>query len=340
MIVVIEDLEVLKSLNSELCSIYNSQSRWCMASPNYTSTSFEIFLNDNNNSLYFILNKHEEKIISYIPLYIDNKKTLRFVFDTHTDYCGIIGENVNNNFLKEFAKLIQSNNRINRINFDNLVSDDTLLTRLNYYMKAGVFISSYNTHSYLYSDKEKGYFGTLRGKDRSELKRVAKKNSTTSFFTYNSPENFPLQKIINLRDKMILNGWRDKDFLNDTFLQFIQSLYEVEELIVVTNSIEDEFVSVVFTFKNKKNNSFIFWITLYDQNVQYVNLTSYLNFISFNEFKGDNYYSFGRGDYSFKTTFSPFIENLYNLRYSKSKWDFYFTNYYPLKAFVKRIVKS
>lgn len=340
MIVVVEDINLLQVFNSEIEEVFKSHHEWCMLSKVVVYNSYISFFKNTKFNLFFVLNKNDDKIESYIPLCIDEKGTLRFIFDLHTDYCGIIGKKVNGNFLKDLAILVQTDRRIKRIDFDNLLLNDLLLNGFKYYMKSGVCISSYNSHSYIYSDKEKGYFSSLKAKDRSELKRVSKKNNNTIFSTFLYPDVFPLQEIISLRDKMIINCWRNKDFLDDHFLQFIKSLYEAKELILIVNSTDVEMISLVFTFKNTLQNSFIFWITLYDQNVQYINLTTYLNFISSNEFKDNYYYSFARGDYAFKTTFSPTVENLYNLRYSKSKWDFFFTNYYPIKEFVKRIVKA
>lgn len=341
MIKIIEDIEELISLNSELEKVYKSNGYWCMISPTLIISFFNFLSKQNKDIvLYIVLNINNDEVESYLPLYIDESETLRFVFDVHIDYCGIIGKKVESKFLKDLSNLIQTDNRIQRVDFDNLLLNDSLLNGLKYYLKFGACISSYNSHSFILSSKEHGYFKSLKSRDRSELLRVAKKNNNTVFSTFYYPDPFPLKEILTLRDKMIFNGYRNKDFLNESFLLIIESLYKSKELILISNLIDDDMVSIVFTFKNNLQKSYIFWIALYDKNIQYINLTSYLNFILQNEFEDNYCYSFARGEYAFKTTFSPVTENLYNFRYSKSKWDFFFTNYYPIKEFVKRIVKT
>lgn len=341
MVVIVEDITELLKIKSEIERVYTTNEELCLSSPSFVLSSIKNFYEEDKDfSLFFVLNKHEEQIESYLPMYIDKNKTLRFIFDTHTDYCGVIGKKVNNNFLKDFAKIIKSDNRIKRLDFENLQLNDSLLNSLKYHLKLGACIYASNSHSYIYSSKEKGYFSSLKTKDRSELKRVLKKNANSAFFVFSYPQEFPYDAIVKLRDEMIADGHRTKDFLDSRFLSLIKEMYENDELIVIANAIEDKMVSVVFTFKNKTQKTFMFWITLYNQNVQYINLASYLNFITAVEFEDDYRIGFGRGDYAFKGTFSPKVENLYNLRYSKSKFDFYFTNYHPIKEFIKRLVKG
>lgn len=340
MVIVIEDIEELKKIEAELERVYRNHNGWSFSSPKFILTTIKKNYDNTSFSLFFVLNRHEETLESYLPLYIDSKKTLRFLFDKHTDYCGVIGKDLNSNFLKDFAKIISQDKRIQRLDFDNLLMADPLLNGLKYYLKSGVCINAYNSHSYISSSAEKGYFNNLKARDRSELKRVLKKNTNSTFSIFAFPQAFPIEGIISLRDKMIKQKSRDNDFLNEAFLKFIKELYQKNELLVLANSLEDNMVSIVFTFKNDVQKTFMFWVTLYDQNVQYINLATYLNFISKVEFEDEYKISFGRGDYSFKATFAPKVENLYNLRFSKSKFDFFFTNYFTLKEFVKRIVKG
>lgn len=340
MVIVIENIEELKKIEGELEKVYENHNGWSFSSPKFILTTIKKNYDNTSFSLFFVLNRHEETLESYLPLYIDSKKTLRFLFDKHTDYCGVIGKDLNNNFLKDFAKIISQDKRIERLDFDNLLFSDSLLNGLRYYLKSGVFLTSYNNHSYISCTKDKGYFNSLKARDRSELKRVLKKNANSSFSVFAFPQSFPKEGILKLRDKMIMQGSRDKDFLSSDFLSFIEELYQNNEIVVLANSLGEEMVSIVFTFKNNIQKTYMFWLTLYDQNVQYINLATYLNFISTVEFEEEYKISFGRGDYSFKATFAPTVENLYNFRYSKSKYDFFFTNYFPIKEFVKRIVKG
>jgi hypothetical protein len=230
--------------------------------------------------------------------------------------------------------------KINKISLDNLLPDDPLLNHLKNFLGAGTAITCYNNHSFIHSDLKNGYYSKLKARQRSELFRVSKINRAYDFKVFDAPNDFPFKDIVALRNKMISKGWREKSFFDDKFIKFCQKLYDSKELVLITNWQQSEIVSIVFVFKNEKQKLFTFWLTLYDADVKYINLTTYVDFISSLEKKGEYYFSFGRGDYSFKSTFCPNIQNLYNLRYSKSKFDFFFSNYYLLKYFLKRIIKK
>ena len=341
MLEVIIDIKILNDLKLELEEVYNKHVGWSFNSPTFFLTAYKEFkFESDKTQLFFIVMRENNKIVSYIPLYIDKKNTLRFIFDLHTDFCGVIGQKPNFNFFKDVSKVILKESKINKISLDNLLPDDPLLNHLKNFLGVGAAISCYNNHSFIHSDIEKGYFSKLKARQRSELFRVSKINKAYAFKVFDAPDDFPFEEIVALRNKMISRGWRDKSFFDNKFIKFCQKLYDSNELVLITNWQQNELVSIVFVFKNEVQKLFTFWLTLYDADVKYINLTTYVDFISSLEKKGDYYISFGRGDYSFKSTFCPSIQNLYNLRYSKSKFDFMFTNYYLLKYFLKRIIKK
>lgn len=341
MLQVISDPKVLFGLRDELEDAYSKHKDCSFYSPAFVVTTYEAFLNEcPNNDLYFVVNKTKDKIDAYIPLYIDQNKTLRFIFDRHTDYCGVIGEKPDFDFFKDLSKLIIKEPKIRKVDFDNLLPGDALLNYLKLFFGNGVIVSSYNNHSFISTDINKGYFGTLKSKYRSELKRVQNKNEGFAFKAIDFPQSFPKQAIVSLRNKMIEKGWRDKSFYDDKFIELSEKLYESKQLILISKWDNDDLLSLVLVFRNNYQKLFTFWMTLFDEKVQYINLSTYLDFITSIE-KNDEYsFSFGRGDYDFKSKFCPTIENLYNLRFSKSKFDFLFANYYPVKQFIKRMVKN
>jgi hypothetical protein len=334
MLEVIDDIKILYDLKVELEQVYDKHVGWSFCSPTFFLTAFKEF-EFINTSLFFVIMRQNEKIVSYIPLYIDKRNTLRFIFDEHTDFCGVIGEKPGFNFFKDLSKIILKESKIKKISLDNLVPDDSLLNHLKNFLGSGAAISCYNNHSFISSDIENGYFSKLKARQRSELFRVSKLNKAFDFKLFDYPEVFPLAEIIHLRNKMINKGWRDKTFFDEKFVAFCEKLYESKELILITNRKENEILSIVFVFKNEKLKLFTFWLTLYDNDIKYINLTSYIDFIKSVEKKWDCHFNFGRGGYAFKSTFCPNIENLYNLRFSKSKFDFLFTNFYFLKYFLK-----
>ncbi|MDP2067939.1 MAG: hypothetical protein Q8K04_03135 [Lutibacter sp.] len=341
MLEVIDEIKILNDIKFELEGVYNKHVGWSFNSPTFFLTAYKEFQFESDKThLFFIIMRENNKIVSYIPLYIDQKKTLRFIFDEHTDFCGVIGEKPAFNFFKDLSKVILNESKINKISLDNLLPDDSLLNYLKNFLGVGTAISCYNNHSFIHSDLKIGYYSKLKSRQRSELLRVSKINKAYGFKVFDSPNNFPFEEIVALRNKMISNGWRDKSFFNDKFIKFCHKLYDSKELVLITNWQQNKIVSIVFVFKNVEQKLYTFWLTLYDADIKYINLTTYVDFISSLEKKDEYYFSFGRGDYSFKSTFCPNVQNLYNLRYSKSKFDFLFTNYYLLKYFLKRIIKK
>ncbi|MNL38882.1 hypothetical protein D3C87_1611270 [compost metagenome] len=82
------------------------------------------------------------------------------------------------------------------------------------------------------------------------------------------------------------------------------------------------------------------WIDLY-ADVQLINLSAYVDYIDHLRGSSPLLLSFGRGSYDYKArNFQPDLQNLYNLRYSKNKFDFFFSHYQGIKQFVKRLVRE
>ncbi|MCD0486894.1 hypothetical protein LPB86_01550 [Pedobacter sp. MC2016-14] len=341
MLQIINDIAELEQKEEVLGEAYRKHSCLSFCSPAFLFNAYQEFLSkEQRNQLYFVIYAVKEEIVAYLPLYIDAAHTLKFIFDRHTDYCGIVGQQPDIEFFKEFAKQILSEPKIKRLDFDNLLPNDGLLNYLKQFFNSGIIASSYNNHSYVSAEKDKGYFGTLKSKFRSELKRVQGKTSNYAFKTFTHPEDFPVQKIQDLRNHMIQSGLRDQSFFDEQFISFSKKMYEAGEMILISKWDQNELLSIVFVFSNQHQKSFTFWITLFNDRVQYINLSTYLDFISQIEHQEPYRFSFGRGNYDFKLKFLPVIENLYNLRYSKSKWDFFFVNFYPIKLFLKRLIRE
>ena len=125
---VINDIAGVRAVQQDLNVVYQKHAHLSFYSPEYVIASFEHFLAaDKRNDLFFVVNKIENKITHYIPWYIDANKTLRFIFDRHTDYCSCIGPDMNFSMLKDLAKIIIDNKDIKHIELDNLLPGDTLL---------------------------------------------------------------------------------------------------------------------------------------------------------------------------------------------------------------------
>lgn len=340
MLEVISTFEELKNIESELNAFYDMFQVSHFLSPSYCINAYELFFNtDNSNSLYFIIKRDANNIVGYIPLYINAKGTLKFVYDKHTDFLSEEGNQFNFNDFKKIARGIDNYNIIKRIELDNLISESKLLHFFKHFFSKGCNVYSYNNHSFLFSYANEGLLKHLSSSDRSELKRILKKNNQFSFKVYTCNDVFPKKEIELLRLKMIQSKTRTNDFLSKNTLHLIESLYQKGEVELFSKSSIDALVSLSIVLKNNCGKRMV-WIDLYD-NIKYINLSAYIEYIEYLDLNSLKYLNFGRGSYDYKAqNFQPNCENLYNFRYSKSKWDFFFTNYYPLREFVKRILKS
>ena len=340
MLRVISSFEELKSIELELHSFYETYEANYFSSPAYCIKAYELFYNPTeSNSIYFIIKKANDKIVGYIPFYIDTKGILKFIYDKHTDFLSEVGNQFDFNDYKKIAQKIENNTLIKKIDLDNLPSDAKLLHYFKHFFIKGCSVYSYNNHSFLSANAADSLLKNLSSSGRSELKRICKKNSQFAFKVFAQNEAFPKKQLEVLRLKMIANGSRSNKFLDENTLNLIEHLFQRGEVELFSKTLANEFVSSSIVLKNRKCKRMV-WLDLYDD-IQYINLSSYIEYIDYLDSNGMNYFNFGRGSYDYKAkNFQPNCENLYNLRYSKSKWDFFFTNYYPIKQFVKRIVKS
>ena len=339
MLELINNVTTLREIQQELNFVYKKNASLSFYTPAYVLASFEHFLaSDSHNCLFFVINRSQNEITHYFPWYIDDKHTLRFIFDKHTDYCSYIGPALDFTILKELTGLIINSSRIKRIDLDNLVSNDSLLNGFKHFLGLGTVISCYNNHSYINKTEFNKFHNHLNKEQIRRIVRLQKKNSDLLFEVFDGQKQFPKEQVIILRNQMIAQKLRETDFFDDSYVSFLESLYRIREIEIFSKWDNEQMICCTIVFK--KENYRMLWIDLYSD-IRFVSLSSYIDYIEYlNQFQ-DMTLSFARGSYDFKVTnFKPKIENLYNLRYSKSKFDFIFTNYYLLKYFLKRIIKK
>jgi len=338
MLTVISSFEELKGIESELADFYKTFDANYFLSPVYCIKAYELFNNDED-SIYFIIKRDKSIIVGYIPLLVDVKGILKFIYDKHTDFLSEVGLQFDFNDYKKITQEIENNQRIKKIDLDNLHSESKLLHFFKHFFTKGCSVHSYNNHSFITTKEKGGLLKHLSSSNRSELKRICKKTSSSTFNVIMHPESFPKKEIEGLIITMIANGSRENNFLDKKTFNLIEYLYENGEVEIFSKSLNNQLVSASVALKNKVGKRMV-WIDLYDD-IQYINLSSYIEYIYYLNEKDVRYLNFGRGSYDYKAkNFLPNCENLYNLRYSKSKWDFFFTNYYSIKEFMKRIVKK
>jgi hypothetical protein len=341
MLQVINQLSDLKGIQSKLENAYESHLPISFYTPKYILSVYEIFLiNDDKSHLFFVIDKKGDEITHYIPLYIDSRKTLRFIFDKHTDYCSSIGREMDFSTLKELSRLIIEHPGIQRMELDNLLPNDQLLNSFKHFFGLGSVVTSYNNHSFISSSTDRNFFAHLKSKEKSEMKRVQKKNEGYTFKILNDKAPFPKEELMLLREEMIANKSRNVGFFDDSFFLLIETLYGAGELEIFSKWDKDKLVSSSLVLKNDRNNYRMVWIDLY-ADVQFINLSAYVDYIHYLQQFPEILFSFGRGSYDYKSkNFQPDIQNLYNFRYSKSKFNFFFSHYYSIKLFAKRLIRD
>lgn len=341
MLQIINNIEDLKAIKKKLEIVYHQHVHLSFFSPAYVIASFERNLaSDKRNYLFFVLNKIGNEIINYIPFYIDENKTLRFIFDKHTDYCGSIGADMSFSMLKDLFKLVINHKEIKYIELDNLLPNDSLLNSFKHFFGLGVVITCYNNHSFINTYSSNDFFTQLKSKEKSELKRIQKKNENYNFEVFDGEKTFPTSEIRLLRDQMIANKSRAIDFFDDSFLSLIELLYNAGELEIFSKWDQDRMVSSSMVLKNEVNGFRMVWIDLF-ADIQFINLSAYIDYIYHLQFYPKILFSFGRGSYDYKANnFQPNLQNLYNLRYSKSKFSFFFSYFHSIKQLSKRIIRE
>ena len=338
---VINDIFHLIELRQKLYYAYQKNKGISFYSPDYIIAAIQYFIsNDIKNELYFIVYYNKELITHYLPFYIDKNKTLRFIFDKHTDYCSCIGPELTYEMVKELTKLIIKNKSIKKINLENLKPDDDLLNYLNHFLGIKSVISCYNNHSFISASYNKSFFSLLKSKEKSELKRLQNKNAIYHFKVINEKNKFPKELIKSLRDQMIFTKIRNESFFNDSFISFTEDLFNSGELEVFTKWDNESIISASLVFKNHYSCLRMVWVDFFS-NIQFINLSSYIDYLNYLENEIPVCFSFGRGSYDYKAkNFQPQIQNLYNLRFSKSRYNFIFSHFYGVRQFIKILINS
>jgi hypothetical protein len=180
----------------------------------------------------------------------------------------------------------------------------------------------------------------LKSNEKSKLKRIQRKNQNCTFEVFANSQVFPWDAFLELKQQMISKGKRNTAFFDNNFVDMIQKLYDVGEIEIFTKSQDGQFVSASIVLVNMHLKTKMVWFDLFSD-IQYINLSAYVDYIDYLDQVQGMTLSLGRGSYDYKAkNFQPQIQNLFNLRYSKSKFDFWFANYFCMKYFLKRIVSK
>ncbi len=284
---------------------------------NYNYLAFENMLSKNNkNKLNIIFIKNGDKAVCICPFYSDKNGVLRFINDIHSDFCDIL---LDNQFTFKEISLIEKS--IMSYRFINIKKDSQLLKVFkNNNFK---YVYKENNARFSYINLLKGEFPennkNLKSKYRHRIRGVVKKNkqSRHMILSYKEQE-FPLDEIVLLRDKMIKLNYRNKEYLDSFLIGLLKDLYEKNELIVSKITKNEKIQALSFILVQK--NQYLIWIDMFD-NSKMINIFNYISLLTNLSAKSNVEFHFGRGDYDYKIkNFCPVVDDLISINAFQNKF--------------------
>lgn len=321
---IVDNIEAFEKLENDWKALYQKCSELsAFQSFEFNYYSWKLLLHEKGK-LFIVTFYEKNKIAAIFPTYIDKKQTLRFINDTHVDFCDIISDSTAPfKLFKTFKKVVCEQPLIRSLSFINMSSVYTT-SQLNYHFKTKKSLRSDMQHATLSDNIQ---FSHLNSSEKSELKRIQKQWESSR----EEWKEFDYETITSLKSKMIDARLRSDDFLSDSFVTLLNKLFENDLLKIFSTNIENETAAVSFMLN--RSNNFLFWIDLYNEK-PYVNLINYISCL-----KGKSgVYSFGRGTYNYKmNNFQPTPMNLYRFSFHKN-WMLFFKE--ELTIILKSVLKS
>tara|TARA_B100001250_G_scaffold40975_1_gene32429 strand:- start:11546 stop:12550 length:1005 start_codon:yes stop_codon:yes gene_type:complete len=262
----------------------------------------------NSDSRPFVICLFNDDGIQEIwPLEFINNK-LRFINDTHADFCDILSE-TDSPLVRECLVAMR---QIGKLRLRNLKSGANVIDKINNMSFADFHLSlKFSVLSLFQTDSFPSNFNHFVYRQKRRLKRILTKYSCEHLLCENHSDNFPIKEIADLRSVMILQGKRNKEFLEDNFLLLVESLYNSGLLIVSVIKVQDVVSAISLVFK--KDNHYTFWIDLFDEKPM-INLYHNTLFLKNITESSEASFNFGRGDYNYKIqNYSPEVFDLFEL---------------------------
>lgn len=276
------------------------------------------------------------KIIEIWPCEIINRK-LRFINDTHADFCDIITSSKSSDAIANYLKEI---NLHGSLRFKNIKSCSFVKSKLS--MFDFYYLSNSISYSVLHLDKTIAFpsnFHHFVNRQKRRLKRILNKYSGNLILYNTSNSKFPISDIIKLKDKMIFLKYRNTNFLDKSFLRLSESLFNSGKLIVSKLVLDNEVVALSLLFKS--GNNYSFWVDMYND-LKMINIYHNTLFIKNMTQSSNASFNFGRGVYNYKIqNFSPEILPLeeisvFNSYFEKICFQFYkYLNFRIIKFYKK-----
>ena len=292
---------------------------------NYLSWKNELSLLPNN-SLAILLVVKNNQISSIFPFYVDVKKRLRFINDTHSDFCDFITQELVN-FSELYSHL---NNFIyfKSIHLINIKQDSNSYKSIYKLELPCKIIAGIGEHSFLKVNQGDFPYNVphYRSHQKHRINKAFRKYLNQKHEVLSIEDSrFPRKEVELLKNKMTDLGIRKKDFITQARLKLIEELYNSGTIILNTMEYKGQ-LEVINIILKESSSRFLLWIDLFSDK-QMINIASYSNFLKYMSLKDKVEISFGRGRYFYKeSNFAPIFHQLYGL--------YIFSNQYQKVRFI------
>ena len=308
-------------------------------------------MNSNGCKLFVVCyyNPRNNLLQAIFPWYIDVNHTLRYINDTHTDFCGAIvhKEVVGDYHLwEDVVDSIKNESDIKRVCLDNLSVTSVSIDYFRLFLCPSVVYCK-NAYSVLSIDKkQEGHsfiyaLNLSNAIDRNRIKKMVNKMEDVELNVYTSPQPYPMSSIASLMDSMLKQGIREAVYFNEV-RGLIEKLYDAGLIYIYITSKNGSLLAANVFLKNKVDDIYYNWLVFYED--RQFNLWSLLQSIESISEEG-GCLNFCRGTYEYKIrNFRPRVHNLYTLRWSRhipgQLQDIWSILYYQLRQVAKKIIKG
>lgn len=268
-----------------------------------------------SGNLHIVTWLRKGEILAIFPFYVDSRRILRFINDSHSDFCGpLVMPEAEGDFhmCEEIAGHIRDCEEISGIRLENM-RYDLFQTALQYQLRG----------SFLYCYKQYSHFAVsmnhLSTKEKYRLKNIAarmeREEARWCRFDASCGDPWPEELICSLTSSMIAAGIRKEKYFSGPFLEFIREIYESGAMMISATCIGDNPVSCNLCLKN--GNEVIDWMALYRE--PHYNGWNLLSLIGWMQGNGFGTLNFARGIYPYKMhNYKPAVGSLGRLHWSKS----------------------
>lgn len=323
---VISKLHELNTIQVDWNDLFISEECNFFQSFEFNFYSWEMELSKNKlNKLCVILIYNNERVSTILPLYIDSEKRLRFINDIHADFCDVLSDNKFDfeNILSEISNQF----KFNSVHFINLPENSFLYDLYKKKVWEYSILKPFESVPFLQIDKGNfpENYPAFKSKQRSNLRRIQKKNSERNHEVLFADESkFPKEEILDLKEKMIDLGFRDKNYLPSSQINLIENLYYSNMLIISVVKSKRKINALALVLH--KSDEFLFWIDMFDDS-KMVNIFNYFCLMRKLSYEKNVVMHLGRGLYHYKTfNFKPDIKQLFSV--------YVFKNHFQLILFM------